>query len=208
VLHTKPRPIGLQVGSSYPWACSSAPPGPLSPKFPPFKPTWSPPNQTPKAWQTSDPQTFTISTGPCPSGLHRPAWSPLHQVVPLRPAQACEISALLGHALQACQARDPQTFTISTKLYDQASHACTGLHDPPRDYAPKACQLGKDTHDLHSTSPCTSGTQGPHSKSSLVHLNKSPLPVGLWIPTQLPPTTGELQTCLRDTHRWAWMLKE
>jgi hypothetical protein len=46
----------------------------------------------PKACQATNPQIFTISTGLCPSHLHRPAQSPL----------ACTPNA--------CQARDPQAW--------------------------------------------------------------------------------------------------
>jgi hypothetical protein len=88
VLYTKAFPMGLssqwctgwQISDH--WDHSSAPPGPHYPKHPPLIPPWSPLNLTPKACEACDPEIFTISapTGP----------------VPLKSAQACVISALLG----------------------------------------------------------------------------------------------------------------
>jgi hypothetical protein len=86
-----------------------------------------------KACQAGDPQTFTISAGPCsqamPQGLQ-------HQ----RPTHTISVS--LGCAPQGCTdlhdlhstrpcpqglpSHEPQTFTISAGLHPQA---CTGLHD-------------------------------------------------------------------------------
>jgi hypothetical protein len=88
VLHAKPRPIGPRSrcstgrGISDPSTHSSIPPGPHSPKLPPMRHTRSPPDWPPKACQASDPQAFMISAAMCPSGLHRPAQSGLHQAGP------------------------------------------------------------------------------------------------------------------------------
>jgi hypothetical protein len=99
VLYTKPLPIVLQSHwstgwqTSYPWAHSSALPGPHSPKYLPIRPTCPPLDLAPKACEASDPQVFTIST---PTGPE-----------PLTSAQACMIFATLGCAPKFCHAGDP-----------------------------------------------------------------------------------------------------
>jgi hypothetical protein len=79
------------------------------------------------ACQAQNPQTFTIFAGPHPTPRPAmPARYPLHWAMPLRPAQACMISAFSGHAPKVCQASNPQIFTISTRPCPQA---CTSLHN-------------------------------------------------------------------------------
>jgi hypothetical protein len=82
---------------------------------------------------SGNPQTFTILTRPHPSGLHRPASSPLGRALKtcksgnpqafttyalpgslLRPVQACMISALMCSTPKSCQAGDLQTCMFST----------------------------------------------------------------------------------------------
>jgi hypothetical protein len=75
----------------------------ISPKLPHLRPTWSPPDHAPKACQAGDPQTFTISTGPCPSGLQGLQSTTTHNL-----HQDCNP--------QTCQAGDSQALTISTPL--------------------------------------------------------------------------------------------
>jgi hypothetical protein len=139
--------------------------------------------------------------------------SPTRAVLPQTPTpQTRRIST--GWALKDCQTCDPQIFTISLcwsappglhrppwYLLGCTPHACTGLYDLHLNRAPKACQASNpQTHRIFTPGTC--------SKGPLVCLNKRPLPIGLWDPTYLTPATGGLQTCLRDTHRQVWMLKE
>jgi hypothetical protein len=77
------------------------------------------PGHIPKACHTKDTNTHDLcSAGPGPQGLHSTAQYSLHKPVPLRPAKLGThthmISILLDHAPQAYQARDPQTWRIST----------------------------------------------------------------------------------------------
>jgi hypothetical protein len=129
-LHAKPCPIGwwshcsTGCGISKPCAHSSAPPGPQSPKLPPFRSARSPPDQASQACQAGDPQTFTISGGLHPSGLLNWHSISIHNLcscwpTPLRPAKACTISALLDLVPKACQDSNPQAFTISARLCPQ-----------------------------------------------------------------------------------------
>jgi hypothetical protein len=159
VLHAKPHLIGPQndfstdCGISDPWAHSSAPPRSCSPKLPPFRPAWSPLDWDPKACQAGEPQTLMISAGLHPSGLHRPAWSPLSGLCPqgLLNWQSTGIHNLhQARVPKTCQGGDPQAGTISTPQgcllrpakpaiihrHSQStlcqahlSKDCTGLHD-------------------------------------------------------------------------------
>jgi hypothetical protein len=89
----------------------------------------------------------------------------LHWIKPLRPAQACTISALPGHAPQACQAGDSQTFMISAALYPSGSHR--PAQSLP-DLAPKAYQAGNTQTCMISTRPCSLGLHRP-AQSLLGH---------------------------------------
>jgi hypothetical protein len=105
--------LRCRPGISDPWALSSVQPEPPAPKNPPLRPAGSLPDQAPKAWQASNPQALhnLHSTGLCPSGLHRPTWSPLCRTIPLRPAKLVihrHSQSPPGHTLKACQASDPQ----------------------------------------------------------------------------------------------------
>jgi hypothetical protein len=108
-MHTKPHPISC--GISDPWAHSSAPPGPCSPKLD----HWAP-----KASQAGNPQTFTISSRPCPSGLHRPAWSP-QGCTPH--TCTCLHNLCQDHALKAYQASNPQTCDLHSSRPAPFRHA-------------------------------------------------------------------------------------
>jgi hypothetical protein len=76
---------------------------------------------------------------------------------------------------------------------------------------PGACNAGPPSHhstcshntylpDLCSTGPRPAGLPVPHSTGLLDSHSK--------MPPHSRPTTGGLQTCLRDTDRQKWMLKE
>jgi hypothetical protein len=116
---------------------------------PPHRPTQSLLDKALKACQAGNPQIFTICTRLCPqacTGLHHlccasllPSGLPSHRStgihdlcstrpMPPRPAQACTISTLLGHAPKACQAGDPHTHNLHSP--GQCCQACTGLHRP------------------------------------------------------------------------------
>jgi hypothetical protein len=125
-----------------------------------------------------------------------------------------QISALLGHAPKAWQAEDPQTFTISAwpRLL-----ACTGLHNH-RWAAPftptQACKISAGSMPLKPAKPAIYRqavyplawpTPFRQARPTLQRPTNSPQ---LRASTHLPPTTEDLQTCLRDTHRQVWMLKE
>jgi hypothetical protein len=186
VLHATPLTICLQRHwsrdwqISHPWACSSALPGPRSPKHPPLRPTWSPPDLAHKACQASDPETLMISAST--------------RSVCLRPAQAFMISAVLGCTPKACQAVIHSHCMISAQP-GHAPQACTGL--------PELCQavpislaklaINTHTHNLYSAGPCPSGTPSSLCKGPLDCLNDWPSPEGLWDPSHLPPSTGGLQ---------------
>jgi hypothetical protein len=147
----------------------------------------APPSPALKTSQASNTHTHNLrSAGPHTSGLQRPEWSPLcqlaplkpakhsqsllHQPAPLRPAQACTISALPGHAPKACQAGDPhkhnlhravpsgcqagdpQTYTISTRPRPSDLHRPAWSLPGP---CPKSLPSSQSTdiHDLYSIRP-------------------------------------------------------
>jgi hypothetical protein len=139
-----------------------------------------------------------------PPGLHRPAQTPLCQAMPPRPAKLAihrHSRSPPGHALSPAQASTISTGLLPLRLQRPAQS--------PPGLSTKAYQASNpDTQDLHSAGPCPSGMPGLCSKGPLVSLNQRPPTIGPWDPTHLPPITGQLETCLRDTHREDWMLKE
>jgi hypothetical protein len=144
------------------------------------------------------------------------------QAMSLRPEQACTISAVLGHAPKACQAGDPH-------MHDLCHSAPLGLHRPaqtllcwPVPLMPaQACTISTRTMPLkpaklanhrHKRSSLCQPVPFRHARPRIQRPASSPQwkssTIGLWEPIHLPPATGGLQTCLRDTHRQVWMLKE
>jgi hypothetical protein len=96
-------------------------------------------------------------------------------------------------------------------------HACTGLHNLHQ-AAPltpaQACTISAGTVRLkpakpaihrHQQSPLLCPVPFRHARPTLQRPPNSPQwkasAVGPWDPTHLPPATGGLQTCLRDTRR-------
>jgi hypothetical protein len=106
VLHANPHPIGLRrhysagCGIYDPWACSSAPPGPCSPKLPPLRLTWSPLDWASKACQASVPQAVMIITPP--GAPLRPAKLAIHRHTHSPLCQTCTLQAHQAHAPKSC----------------------------------------------------------------------------------------------------------
>jgi hypothetical protein len=141
----------------------------------------------------------------------------LHCSTPLRPGKL----EIYRHSQsppdctpQACQASDPQAFKITAGPCHSglhrpawsppgcALHACRSLHDLRWDCAPKATKpaiyrrVRSPLHQARTFQACQVYARRPASLSQW-----RPQPVGPWNPTHLPPATGGLQTCLRDTDR-------
>jgi hypothetical protein len=160
------------------------------------------------------------SIGPCPSGLHRPAWSLLCWAMPLRPAKPV-IHGLAADIHDLCWAAPSD---LHSALPAHAPHACTGLHNLCRVtplMAARACTISAGTVPLkpaklaihrHEWAPFRQPMPFRHARPTLQRPASVPQrkasAIGPCDPTHQPPATKGLQTCLRDTHRQVWMLKE
>jgi hypothetical protein len=70
---------------------------------------------------------------------------------------------------EACQAGDPQTFTIST------GPRCSGLDRPAQACAPKTCQTGDPhMHDLHSVGTHPQACTSPLGRASQAYQASNP----------------------------------
>jgi hypothetical protein len=163
------------------------------------------------------------SVGPHPSGLHRPAWSLLIQATPLRPAKPAIHTHGLPRAVPPALHRPawslfwqpvphrpakPAIHTHSWSPQGHAPQACTGLHNLCQDRVKSA----KLAIHRHIWSPLCRPVHFRHARRMLQRPASLPQwkasAIALWGPTHLLPTTEGLQTCLRDTYRQVWMVKE
>jgi hypothetical protein len=129
---------------------SSAPPGPCTTGLPELP-------------QTPIPQAGMISAGPA---LFRLPRLEIHRhctisarTAPLRPAKLVinrHTQSLLSCASQSCQARDPQSCTISPGLCP------SGLHRPTQSLPGSASQACRGPHHPHWAVLLRSAKTGPH----------------------------------------------
>jgi hypothetical protein len=161
-----------------------------------------------KTWQASNPPKQDLSSaGPCPSSLPSQPSTDIHHLCQATP------SPCLHRPVGSQPGCAPHTFTGLHDLH-WAALLMHVMHA-------QACMISMGTMPLklakvaicrHTWSPlCQAmpfGHTKPTSKGQLVRLNESLLPIGLWDPTHLLPTTGGLLTYQGDTHREVCILKE
>jgi hypothetical protein len=147
------------------------------------------------------------------------------QALPNRPWDFRSLGLLLSPARTALsQTPTPQACTVLDDLHSATLHPSvlpswrsTGIHNlhwaaplrPAQAWMISAgtlpltlpSQQSIDTHNLHSSRPAPfKHTRPTLQKPTSLPQWKAP-PIDPWNTIHLPPTTGELQTFLRDTHR-------